>query len=78
VAETKPAHLRLSCQERRLWQAYFKESYIQCCYPSSFFVQRSWDGDVESLLTLMSFMPANNFCSLLYFGYVLDVVLDSK
>jgi hypothetical protein len=78
VAEMKPMHLRLSCQERHLQQACFKESYIQCCYPSSFFVQRSWDGDAESLLTLMPFMPANNFCNLLYFGYVLNVVLDSK
>jgi hypothetical protein len=43
-----------------------------------FFVRRSWDGDAESLLTLMPFMPVNNFCHLLYFGYVLDVVLDSK
>jgi hypothetical protein len=74
----KPMHLRLSCQERHLQQACFKESYIQCCYPSSFFVQRSWDGDAKSLLTLMPFMPANNFCNLLYFGYVLDIVLDSK
>jgi hypothetical protein len=78
VAETKLAQIRLSRQERRLRQACFKESYIQRCYPSSFFVQRSWDGDAESLLTLMPFMSANNFCSLLCFSYVLDVVLDSK
>jgi hypothetical protein len=26
----------------------------------------------------MLFMPANSFCSLLYFDYVLDVVLDSE
>jgi hypothetical protein len=78
VAETKPTHLRLPCQERRLRQACFKESYDQRCYPSSFFVLRSWDGDAELLLTLMPFMPANNFCNFLCFGYVLDVVLDSK
>jgi hypothetical protein len=40
-------------------------------------VQRSWDGDDESLLTLMPFMPANSFCNFLYFGYVLVVALDS-
>jgi hypothetical protein len=74
----KPAHLRLSRQERRIWQACYKESYIQCCYPSPSFVQMSWDGDAESSLTLMLFIPANNFCSLLCFSYVLDVVLDSK
>jgi hypothetical protein len=45
--------------------------------PFFFFVQSSWDGDAESLLTLMPFMPVNNFCHL-YFGYVLNVVLDSK
>jgi hypothetical protein len=77
VAETKPAHLRLSRQEQRLRQACFKESYIQRCYPSPSFVQRSWDGDAESLLTLMPFMPTNNFCSLLCFGYVFGIVLDS-
>jgi hypothetical protein len=76
--EMKPTHLRLPRQERRLRQACFKESYVRWCYPSFFFVQRSWDGDAESLITLMPFMPVNNFCSLLYFGYVLDVVLDSK
>jgi hypothetical protein len=26
----------------------FKESYVQCCYPPSSFVQRSWNGDAES------------------------------
>jgi hypothetical protein len=52
VAETKPAHLRPPHQEQRSRQACFKESYVQRCYPSSF-VQRSWDGDTESLLTLM-------------------------
>jgi hypothetical protein len=41
-------------------------------------VQRSWDGDAESLLTLMSFMSAISFCNLLYFDYVLVVILDSK
>jgi hypothetical protein len=41
-------------------------------------MQRSWDGDAELLLTLMAFMPANSFCNFLYFGYVLDVVLDPK
>jgi hypothetical protein len=50
VAETKPVHLRLPCQEQRMWQACFKESYIQRYYPSPSFVQRSWDGDAESLL----------------------------
>jgi hypothetical protein len=77
VAETKPAHLRLPRQERHPWQACFKESYIQHCYPSSSFVQRSWDGDAGLWLTLMAFMPIDNFCSFLYFGYVLDAVLDS-
>jgi hypothetical protein len=38
MMETKPACLRLSCQERRLRQAYFKESYVQRYYPSSSFV----------------------------------------
>jgi hypothetical protein len=71
-------HLRLPREERHLRQACFKESYVQHCYPSSLFVQRSWDGDAESLLTLMPFMPSNSFCNLLYFGYVLDVVLDSE
>jgi hypothetical protein len=42
------------------------------------FLQRSWDGDAESWLTLMTFMPTSSFCSLLCFGYVLDVALDSK
>jgi hypothetical protein len=74
----KPTHLRLSRQEQRLRQVCFKESYIQRCYPSTFFVQRSWDGDVESLLTLMPFMLANNFCSLICFCYILDVVRDFK
>jgi hypothetical protein len=78
VAEMKSAHLRLSLQEWHLRQACFKESYIQRCYPSSSSVQRSWDGDAELWLTLMPSMPANNFCSLLYFGYVLDVILDFK
>jgi hypothetical protein len=36
--ETKPAHLRLTRQERHPRHAYFKESYIQHCYPSSSFV----------------------------------------
>jgi hypothetical protein len=76
--ETKSAHLRLSCKERRLRQACFKESYIQRRYHSASFVQRSWDGDIGLWLTLMSFMPASSFCSLLYFGYVLDVAPDSK
>jgi hypothetical protein len=48
VAETKTAHLRLLRQEWLLQQACFKEGYVQCCYPSSSFVQRSWDGDAES------------------------------
>jgi hypothetical protein len=48
VAEIKPAHLRLPCQERQLRHAFFKERYIQRCYPVSSFVQRSWDGDAES------------------------------
>jgi hypothetical protein len=74
----KSAHLRLSRQEQCLRQACFKESYIQRYYPSSSFVQRSWDGDAESLLTLMSFMSAISFCNLLYFDYVLVVILDSK
>jgi hypothetical protein len=78
VAETKPMHLRLSRHEWCLRHACFMESYFQRCYPSSFFVRRSWDSDVESLLTLMSFMPANNFCNLLYFSHVLDIVLDTK
>jgi hypothetical protein len=78
MVEMKLTLLRLPHQERHLWQTCFKESYIQRCYPSSVFVQRSWDGDAESLLTLMPFMPAESFCSLLYFGYVLVVVLDSK
>jgi hypothetical protein len=64
MAEMKPTHLRLSRQERHPRQARLKESYIQRCYPSTFFVRRSCDGDVESLLTLMPFMPANTFCSL--------------
>jgi hypothetical protein len=76
--EMKPAHLRLPRQEQHLWQACFKESYIQRCYHSPSFVQRSWDGGTESWLTLMPFMPASSFYSLLSFGYVLDVVLDSK
>jgi hypothetical protein len=37
VAEMKPTHLRLPCQEWHLWHACFKESYIQRCYPSSSF-----------------------------------------
>jgi hypothetical protein len=78
VTEMKPVHLRLLCQEWRMWQACFKESYIQHCYPSPSFVQRNWDGDAGLWLTLMPFMSINNFCSFLYFGYVLDVVLDSK
>jgi hypothetical protein len=78
MTEIKPVHLRLSRQERRLQHACFKESYIQHRYPSPSFVQRSLDGDAGLWLTLMPFMPANNFCSFLYFGYVLDVVLDSK
>jgi hypothetical protein len=41
-------------------------------------MQRSWDGDAESLLALVPFMPVHTFCNLLYFDYVLDVVLDSK
>jgi hypothetical protein len=57
MAETKSTRLRLSCQERCLQQVRFKESYVQRYYPSSSFVQRSWDGDAESLLSLMSFMP---------------------
>jgi hypothetical protein len=76
--EMKPTHLRLPRQEQHLQHACFKENYIQHCYPSPSFVQRSWDGDAELWLTLMPFMPANNFCSFLYFGYVLDVVLGSK
>jgi hypothetical protein len=39
-----------SCKKWVL-QVCFKESYIQRCYPSSVFVQRSWDADAESLLT---------------------------
>jgi hypothetical protein len=39
----------------------FKESYIQRCHHSSSFVQRTWDGDAELWLTLIPFMPANNF-----------------
>jgi hypothetical protein len=78
MMEMKPAHLRLPRQKQRLWQACFKESYIQHCYHSPSFVQRNWDGGAESWLTLMPFMPANSFYSLLSFGYVLDVVLDSK
>jgi hypothetical protein len=46
--KTKPARLRLPRQEWRLRQACFMESYLQHCYPTSSFVQRSWDGDVES------------------------------
>jgi hypothetical protein len=71
-------HFRLPRQERRLRQACFKESYIQRYYPSLSFMQRSWDGDAELWLTLMPFMPASSFCSLLYFDYVLDIVLDSE
>jgi hypothetical protein len=41
-------------------------------------MQRSWDGDAELLLTLMPFMLTSSFCNLLYFGYVLVVILDSK
>jgi hypothetical protein len=37
-----------------------------------------WDGDAESWLTLMPLMPACSFYSLLCFGYILDVALDSK
>jgi hypothetical protein len=48
AAETKSARLRLPHQERCLRQACFKESYIQRCYSTSSFVQRSWDGDTES------------------------------
>jgi hypothetical protein len=57
MAKTKPACLRLPRQERRLRQACFKESYVQRCYPSSSFVQTNWDDDVESLLSLIAFMP---------------------
>jgi hypothetical protein len=76
--ETKPAHLRLPHQERHLQQSFFKESHIQRCYPSLSFVQRRWNGDAGLWLTLMPFMPTNNFYSFLCFSYVLDVVLDSK
>jgi hypothetical protein len=41
-------------------------------------VQISWDGDAGLWLTLMPFMPTNNFCNFLCFGYVLNVVLDSN
>jgi hypothetical protein len=78
VVETKLTHLRLPHQQWHMRHACFKESYTQRCYPSSSFVQRSWDGDAEPLVILKPFMPANNFCNLLYFGYVLYVVLDSK
>jgi hypothetical protein len=78
VAEMKPTHLRLPHRERHLRQACFKESYIHRCYPSFSFVQRSWGGNAGLWLTLMPFMSVNNFCSLLYFIYILDVVLDFK
>jgi hypothetical protein len=74
----KPARLRLPRQEWCVRQTCFKESYIQRYYPSSSFIQRSWDGDAESLLTLMPFVVANSFCNLLYFGYILIVILDFK
>jgi hypothetical protein len=77
AAETKPTHLRLPRQERHPRHACFKESYIQHHYPSSSFVQWSWDGDAGLWLTLMPFMPTNYFCSFLCLAYVLDVVLDS-
>jgi hypothetical protein len=57
VVKTKPVCLRLPRQERRSWQACFKESYVQHCYHSSSFVKRSWDVGVESLPSLMPFMP---------------------
>jgi hypothetical protein len=57
LADTKSTHLRPSRQERLLWQACLKNSHVQRCYPSSSFVQSSWDGDVESLVSLMPFMP---------------------
>jgi hypothetical protein len=75
--ETKLAHLRLPHQEWRLQQGCFKESYIQHCYPSPTFVQRSWDGDARLWLTLMPFMPVNNFCSFLCFDYVLNVACNT-
>jgi hypothetical protein len=57
LAEMKPARLRPSHQEQLMWQACFKDSHVQHCYPSFSFVHMSWDGDAESLLSLMSFMP---------------------
>jgi hypothetical protein len=65
MTETKPTRLRLLHQERLLQHACFKESYVQCRYPSSFFVQRSWDGDAESLLSLMPFMPPQPYLFML-------------
>jgi hypothetical protein len=65
MEDTKPACLRLSRQERRLRQTCFKESYAQRYYPSSSFMQRSWDGDAESLLSLMPFMPPQFYLFLL-------------
>jgi hypothetical protein len=46
--------------------------------PFFFLCAEEWDGDTELLLTLMLFMHANNFCNLLYFSYILDIVLDFK
>jgi hypothetical protein len=73
----KPTHLRLPRQKWHPQQACFKESYIQHCYPSSSFVQRSRDGDAGLWLTLMPFMSSDYFYSFLCFNYALDVVLDS-
>jgi hypothetical protein len=76
VVETKPARLRLPHQEWLLQQACFKESYVQRYYPSCSFVQRSWDGDTKSLLSLMPFMPSHFYLFLLCPCYNIRLQVD--
>jgi hypothetical protein len=76
VAQTKSACLRLPRQEWILPQAFFKESHFQHCYPSSSFVQRGWDGDAESLLSLMPFMTPQFYLYLLCPCYSIRLQVD--
>jgi hypothetical protein len=60
AVETKPAHLRLPRQEGACRGQTLKNLRIMMalhCYTTNSFVKKSGDGDAESLLFLMSFMP---------------------
>jgi hypothetical protein len=60
AVETKPAHLRLPRQEGACRGQTLKNLRIMMalhCYTTNSFAKKNGDGDADSLLSLMPFLP---------------------